>query len=41
METAMQGSIKKDVKALRRRDAEVDPMLIFDKRTATPACSRI
>lgn len=38
---AMQGSIKTVVRALMRRDEEVELMPIFDKRTETPAFSRI
>jgi len=39
--TAIQGSIKKVVNALIRNDAEVAPIPRSERRTSTPASSRI
>jgi len=41
MATPIQGSIKKVVKALIRNDADSEPMPISERRTSTPASSRI
>lgn len=39
--TAMQGSISKVVNALIRKDADSEPIPKLERRTSTPACSRI
>lgn len=41
MAMPIDGSINKVVRALMRIEAEVEPRPKFDKRIATPACSRI
>jgi len=41
MAKPIQGSIKKVVKALIRNDADSEPMPTSDRRTSTPASSRI
>lgn len=41
MATAMHGSINNVVIALISKDEEAALMPIFDRRTPTPACSRI
>lgn len=39
--TAMQGSISKVVNALIRKDEDSEPIPKLERRTSTPACSRI
>jgi len=41
MATAIQGSINKVVMALISRDVEAELRPRFERRTPTPACSRI
>ena len=41
MAKPIEGSINKVVRPLMSSDADSEPMPIFDRRTPTPACSRI
>lgn len=41
MATPMQGSINKVVNALMRNEADSEPSPMFERRTSTPASSRI